>query len=220
MLNAIRILIVDDHQVIRRGVRTMLAEGGDEFALVGEAADGATATRLAGELHPDVILMDLRMPGMDGLEAIQQIHRQYPTIAILILTTYNEDELMIQGLQAGACGYFLKDVELDALLHAIRRAAQGEMVLPPEMKERLLAHAARGLEHTQDAPRQSVLTEREKEVLIGVAQGERTKEIARRLGLTPRTVETYLTTVYTKLGVDSRTAAVVAALERGILPPL
>jgi NarL family two-component system response regulator YdfI len=219
-MSAIRILIVDDHQVIRRGVRTMLAEGGDEFVLVGEAADGATAIRLAGALQPDVILMDLRMPGMDGLEAIQQIRQQCPTMAILILTTYNEDELMIQGLQAGACGYLLKDLDLDALLHAIRRAAQGETVLPSEVKERLLAHAARGLQHPQRAARQGMLTEREKEVLLGVAQGERTKEIARRLGLTPRTVETYLTTIYTKLGVDSRTAAVVVALERGILSPL
>lgn len=219
-MSVIRMLIVDDHQVIRRGVRTMLAEGGDEFALVGEAADGATAIRLAGELQPDVILMDLRMPGMDGLEAIQQIRQQWPALAILILTTYNEDELMIQGLQAGACGYLLKDVDLDALLHAIRRAAQGETVLPPDVKERLLAHAARGLQHPRGAARQGVLTEREKAVLLGVAQGERTKEIARRLGLTPRTVETYLTTIYTKLGVDSRTAAVVVALERGVLPPL
>jgi NarL family two-component system response regulator YdfI len=218
-MSAIRLLVVDDHQVIRRGVRTMLAEGGDEFVLVGEAADGAMAIRLAGELQPDVILMDLRMPGMDGLEAIRQICQQWPTIAILILTTYNEDELMIQGLQAGACGYLLKDVDLDALLHAIRQAAQGETVLPPEVKERLLAHAARGLERSQSMPRQGVLTKREQEVLLGVAQGERTKEIARRLGLTPRTVETYLTTIYTKLGVDSRTAAVVVALERGILPP-
>lgn len=219
-MSVIRMLIVDDHQVIRRGVRTMLAEGGDEFALVGEAADGATAIRLAGELQPDVILMDLCMPGMDGLEAIQQIRQQWPALAILILTTYNEDELMIQGLQAGACGYLLKDVDLDALLHAIRRAAQGETVLPPDVKERLLAHAARGLQHPRGAARQGVLTEREKAVLLGVAQGERTKEIARRLGLTPRTVETYLTTIYTKLGVDSRTAAVVVALERGVLPPL
>ncbi len=220
MKRAIRLIVVDDHQVIRRGVRTMLAEGGDEFALVGEAADGATAIRLAGTLQPDVILMDLRMPGMDGLEAIQQIRQQWPTIAILILTTYNEDELMIRGLQAGACGYLLKDLDLDALLQAIRQAAQGETVLPSDVKERLLAYAARGLERSQSLPRQGVLTEREKEVLMGVAQGERTKEIARRLGLTPRTVETYLTTIYTKLGVDSRTAAVVAALERGILPPI
>jgi NarL family two-component system response regulator YdfI len=219
-MSVIRILIVDDHQVIRRGVRTMLAEGGDEFALVGEAAAGATAIRLAGELQPNVVLMDLRMPGMAGMEAIQQIRQQWPTIAILILTTYNEDELMIQGLQAGACGYLLKDVDLDALLHAIRRAAQGETVLPPEVREHLLAHAARGLQQPPSLSRQGVLTEREKEVLLGVALGERTKEIARRLGLTPRTVETYLTTIYTKLGVDSRTAAVVVALERGILPPL
>src|SRR5579885_2458765 len=115
-MSAIRLLVVDDHQVIRRGVRTMLAEGGDEFVLVGEAADGAMAIRQAGEFQPDVSLMDLRMPGMDGLEAIQQIHQQWPSIAILILTTYNEDELMIRGLQAGACGYLLKDLDLDALL--------------------------------------------------------------------------------------------------------
>jgi NarL family two-component system response regulator YdfI len=219
-MSAIRILIVDDHQVIRRGIRTMLAEGGGEFDVVGEAADGATAIRLAADLQPDVILMDVRMPGIDGVEAIHEIHQQWPSIALIILTTYNEDELMIQGLQAGACGYLLKDIDLDTLLSSLRRAAQGEILLPSETKDRLLVYAARGLQPSASVPRQGTLTGREKDVLRGVVQGERTKEIARRLGLTPRTVETYLTSIYAKLGVDSRTTAVVAALERGIVSPL
>ncbi len=143
MSQPIRVVTVDDHKVIRTGVRTMLGEGGEELALVGEAPDGEAALKVISELQPDVVLMDLRMPGMDGIEAIEHIHQHWPQIAVVILTTYNEDALMIRGLQAGACGYVLKDADLEVLLDVIRAAARGERLVQPEVVERLLMHAAR-----------------------------------------------------------------------------
>src|SRR5712691_2782115 len=118
MRNHIRVVIADDHPVVRTGLRLMLSMH-EIFELVGEAIDGASAVRLAGELHPDVVLMDLRMPGMDGIAALEHIHREWPQVAVLILTTYNEDELMIRGLRAGARGYLLKDADVELLLQAV-----------------------------------------------------------------------------------------------------
>ena len=218
----IRVIIADDHLMVRTGLRVMLGTSA-EIDLVGEASDGAAAVHLAEEQQPQVVLMDLRMPGMDGIEAIRQIRGRWPSIAVIILTTYNEDELMIRGLQAGARGFLLKDVDLEVLLQAIRAAARNEILVPPVVMERLLARAAQA---TQSIPErvssrtriQPSLSEREVEVLSGVARGERSKEIAARLNITERTVSSYLTTIYSKLGVDSRASAVAVALERGILP--
>ena len=226
---SIRVVVVDDHNVIRIGLRTMLEEGGDEFCLVGEAADGATAIRVVSELQPDVVLMDLRMPGMDGLQAIEYIRQQWPQIAVIILTTYNEDALMIRGLQLGASGYLLKDTDLSVLLDAIRTAARGERVIQPDVMERLLSHAARATQISSSPSSTHMrekahgkgkinLTERELEVLAGVARGERSKETAARLGITERTIGAYMTNIFTKLNVDSRASAVAVALEKGLLP--
>jgi two-component system, NarL family, response regulator YdfI len=211
MKSAIRVVVADDHPVVREGLRMMLEEMAEGFALVGMAADGAAAIRLIEQQQPDVVLMDVRMPVVDGVEAIKQIQKQWPHIAILVLTTYNEDELMIRALQAGARGYLLKESDVDTLLQAIRAVAQGEMLVQPEVMKHLLARAASSVQ-------QESLTERELEVLIGVADGKPSKEIARQLGITERTIRAHLTSIYTKLNVDSRTAAVKVALERGILP--
>lgn len=219
----IRVLIVDDHLMVRMGLRMMLRMG-ERIEFVGEASDGNEAVHLAGELRPDVVLMDLRMPEMDGLEALAQIRQNWPEIAVLILTTYNEDELMIQGLQAGAAGYLLKDTTLETLLHAIEATARGEVLMQPEVMGRLLEQAARAT-RTPAVPSidnirrrgKADLTEREREVLAAVARGERNKEIAAHLGVSERTVWAYLTNIYTKLDVDSRTSAVTVAIERGLL---
>src|SRR6266702_1402920 len=170
----IRGVIADDHVIVREGVRLIL-ETGQDIELVGDATDGAMAVRLVGELQPDVGLMDLRMPGMDGLQAIEHIHAQWPQVAIVILTTYNEDALMLRGLQAGACGYLLKDTSRETLLDAIRTAARGETLLQPEIMSRLLAQTS-GVRQTPVPPRGNVarevtLTEREQEVLRGIARG-------------------------------------------------
>lgn len=216
MNDRIRVVIADDHPVVRTGLRLMLSMR-DTFELAGEAVDGASAARLVGELQPDVVLMDLRMPGIDGITALKQIRQEWPHVAVLILTTYNEDDLMIRGLRAGARGYLLKDADVEVLLQAIERVARGETLIQPEVMERVLLHAERAV--SASPPKQAVLTQRELDVLAGVARGERTKEIARRLGVSERTAWAYLTSIYNKLGVDSRASAVAIAMERGLLPP-
>jgi two-component system, NarL family, response regulator YdfI len=218
----IRVVIADDHPVVRKGLRMTLEEFGAEIELVGEAADGAAAVRLVEESQPDVVLLDIRMPGMDGLEALEQIRASSPQVAVVILTTYNEDAFLLRGLQAGACGYLLKDCPLETLLHTIRAAARGETLLQPEMITRLLkarSGSASSFPSTVRAAKMPRFTEREREILAAIARGERSKEIAAHLGLTRRTVETYLTNIYLKLEVDSRAAAVAVALEHGLLKP-
>ncbi len=213
MSDPIRVLIADDHLIVREGLRLIL-ETAEDMTLVGEAADGAEAVRLASQVQPDVVLMDLRMPGMDGLTAIERLRDTHPHIAVVILTTYNEDELMVRGLKAGARGYLLKDTDRETLFHAIRAAARGELLLKPEVVARVLAHTA----EPEPASHASLeLTDREREVLGAVAQGERSKEIAARLHITERTVKAHLTSIYNKLGVDSRAAAVAEAIQRGWL---
>lgn len=211
----IRVVIADDHMVVREGLRLIL-EGEEEFTLVGDAADGAAAVALVAELQPDVALIDLRMPGMGGLEAVARIHDAWPRVALVILTTYNDDDLMLQALQAGACGYLIKDTTRETLFQAIRAAARGETLLQPETMARLLARTA-----AAPAPVRGHgaldLTERELEVLEGVVRGERNKEIAARLGLSEPTVKTHLASIFGKLSVESRASAAVAAIERGLV---
>jgi len=214
MSDPIRILVADDHLIIRQGLRLILeTEAG--FELVGEAADGAEAVRLCAELHPAVVLMDLRMPGVDGLTAIERLQAEQPQIAVIILTTFNEDDLMLRGMQAGAKGYLLKDTDRETLFNSIRAAARGETLLKPEIMAWLLSKA--GAVNTP-ANARTDLTERELEVLKRVAQGERSKEIAVRLGISERTVKAHLASIYNKLGVDSRAAAIAIAAQKGLLP--
>lgn len=219
MPEKIRVIIADDHPVVRSGLRLMLSME-ERIKLIGEAADGVAAIHLVSSLQPDVVLMDLRMPAMDGLEAIEQIRAQWPHIAIIVLTTYDEDELMLRSMQAGVRGYLLKESGLETVLQAIESAARGEMLLQPETMQRVLDQAARRIVPVSPTPgnNEARLTEREQEVLAGIAAGERSKEVAARLGITRRTVESYLNSIYTKLNVDSRAAAVAIAIERGLLP--
>lgn len=214
-MNPIRVLITDDHLIVREGLRLIL-ETAEGIELVGEAADGVECLQLAAALQPDVILIDLRMPRMDGITAIEQLRRAHPAIATVILTTYNEDELMIRGLQAGARGYLLKDTSREQLLDSIYAAAKGETLLKPEFLARVLAlHASPP--PAAAPPSDSALTEREHEVLLAAARGERTKEIAYKLGISERTIKAHLASIYQKLGVDSRAAAVAVAAQRGLL---
>lgn len=213
----VRVLVVDDHLIVREGL-SLILETADGMELVGEAADGAAAVRLCRELAPDVVLMDLRMPGMDGLTAIGLIRQQMPGVAMIILTTYDEDDLMVRGLQAGARGFLLKDTDRATLLDAIRAAARGQTMLSPDVMQRVLAHTATAPSATAVGGPLD-LTERELEVLLAAAQGLRNKEIARDLSITERTVKAHLTSVYNKFGVDSRAAAIAVAAQRGLLPP-
>jgi NarL family two-component system response regulator YdfI len=213
----IRILIADDHLIVREGLRLIL-ETEPGFELVGEAVDGSDALRQASELQPDVVLMDLRMPKMDGLTALESLRVEQPQVAIVILTTYNEDELVRRGLRAGARGYLLKDTDRQSLFDTIRAAARGETLLKPDILSRLLTPTGSPTV-TKTAQEGLELTEREREVLQAVARGERSKEIAYHLRITERTVKAHLASIYNKLGVDSRAAAVTVAIQRGLLHP-
>ncbi|NOT04446.1 MAG: response regulator transcription factor [Anaerolineales bacterium] len=209
----IRILIADDHLIVRQGLRLIL-ETENGLELVGEASDGAEAIQRCAELKPDVVLMDLRMPGMDGLTAIEHLHVEQPQIAIVILTTFNEDDLMLRGLRAGAKGYLLKDTDRQTLFSAIRAAARGETLFQPEVLARLLSKVG---EKSFSSTATFNLTEREQEVLNAVALGERSKEIALKLKITERTVKAHLASIYNKLGVDSRAGAIAVASQNGLL---
>lgn len=218
MSESIRVLIVDDHFIIRQGLRLVLNTA-DDVELLGEAENGEEALQIAAEQHPQVILMDLRMPVMDGLTAIEQLRASHPDIAVIILTTYNEDEMMLRGLKLGARGYLLKDTDRGTLLDTIRAASRGESLFKPEILERAFAAEESNKPRiNRTAQGGSIeLTPRELEVLRAAATGERNKEIAYRLDISARTVKAHLTSVYNKLGVDSRGAAIAIAAQKGWL---
>jgi DNA-binding NarL/FixJ family response regulator len=207
----IRVLIADDHPVVRDGLRSIM-ETAPDITLIGEASDGVEAVRLASELSPDVVLMDLRMPGLGGIEAIEQIKARDSRVEIVILTTYDDDEFIVCGLRAGARGYLLKDTGRDALFKAVRAVHGGELALPQSVADRVVAHL--------EAPRAAQaedLSPRELEVLVLIAQGAGNKQIARRLRIAERTVKAYVTSVFNKLGVRTRAQAVAVALRWGLL---
>ncbi len=211
----IRVMITDDHLIVREGLRLIL-ETADGIELVGEAKDGAECLELVKKLNPQVILMDLQMPRMDGITAIEHLRKEYPEIAIVILTTYNEDDLMIRGLQSGARGYLLKDSNRENLIDTIQAAAKGETLLKPEILARVLSSKT-SVKKEVTSQTESVLTERELEVLQLASLGERNKEIAFKLGITERTVKAHLQSIYQKFGVDSRAAAVAIAAQKNLL---
>jgi DNA-binding NarL/FixJ family response regulator len=206
----IRVLVVDDHPVVRAGLCGMLAVA-DDLQVVGEAANGRDAVAEAERLQPDVILMDLRLPEMDGADATARIHAAHPAIRILVVTTYDTDRDILRAVEAGAAGYLLKDTPMADLAEAVRRAARGETVLAPPAVTALLARAR--------VPGPTGLTGREVEVLAEVARGLTNDEIGRRLFIGAATVKTHLLHVFAKLGVDDRTAAVTVAMAQGILEP-
>jgi len=212
-MTPIRILITDDHLIVREGLRLIL-ETADGYEIIGEASDGAECLRLVPELNPDVILMDLQMPGMDGITTIGHLRRDHPEIAIVILTTFNEDEMMLRGLQAGARGYLLKDTDRQSLLDTITAASRGETLLKPEILSRVMALQQKP--NVSSSSDDSPLTDRELEVLQAASLGERNKEIAYKLGISERTVKAHLTSIYQKLGVDSRAAAVAIATKKDL----
>jgi DNA-binding NarL/FixJ family response regulator len=206
----ITLLIADDHPVVRDGLSGMFARD-PGFEVLGEAGDGAEAIRLAQALTPDVILMDLRMPGMDGLTAITELARQGITARVLVLTTYDTDSYVLPAIEAGATGYLLKDAPRAELLRAVRAAAQGQAVLSPSVATRLMSRVRE--------PETKPLSRRELEILRLVAAGTTNRDAAAKLLISEATVKTHLLNIYAKLGVSDRAAAVAEAFNRGLLTP-
>jgi DNA-binding NarL/FixJ family response regulator len=208
----IRVLVVDDHPVVRSGLIGMLAVT-DDIAVVGEAGDGAEALALVESTRPDVVLMDLRMPGRDGVWSTGRIVAGYPSTRVLVLTTYDTDTDILHAVEAGAAGYLLKDTPHAELLEGIRSAARGETVLAPPVAARLMSR----LRTPAPAPAAQP-SPRELEVLAAVARGLSNAEIGRALFIGEATVKTHLQRLFAKLDVDDRTRAVTVAMERGLLP--
>ncbi|MFE2039245.1 response regulator [Streptomyces scopuliridis] len=208
---AIRVLLVDDHQVVRRGLRTFL-EIQDDIEVVGEASDGAEGIARAEELRPDVVLMDIKMPGTDGIEALRKLRELDNPARVLIVTSFTEQRTVVPALRAGASGYVYKDVDPEALAGAIRSVHAGHVLLQPEVAGALLA---------QDEPgsgqgRGTSLTEREREVLSLIADGRSNREIARALVLSEKTVKTHVSNILMKLDLADRTQAALWAVRHGV----
>lgn len=204
----VRVMIVDDHEIVREGLETLLSEE-EDMQIVAQAANGEDAVAYAAAHQPDVILMDLVMPEMDGVEAIKRIRASSPESKIIVLTSFGDDQRVYAAIQAGALSYLLKDVLKPDLLRAIRAAAQGKPTLHPEAQHALIRHAA-------EEPQHARLTERERSVLHLIVQGLSNKEIAVALQLTEGTVKGYVSTILDKLGVGDRTQAAVYALKHGL----
>jgi DNA-binding NarL/FixJ family response regulator len=214
-----RVVVVDDQEVVRAAFGALLATQPD-FTVVGTAADGAQAVRVCAEQHPDVVLMDVRMPVMDGIEATRRIVASEPRPHVLVLTTFDLDEHVYDALEAGASGFLLKDVTAERLFDAVRVIAAGDALLAPGVTRRLVAEFARlRTGPTKPSTTLAVLTPREREVLLLVAEGLSNPEIATRLVVGEETVKTHVSRVLTKLGLRDRTQAVVLAYESGLVVP-
>lgn len=211
---AVQVLVVDDHRVVRAGLVALLKQS-PSLDVVGEAGNGEEAVRLAGELQPDVVLMDMQMPVMTGVEATQRIKAQWPVIQVLVLTTYDDDELIWGGLQAGAKGYLLKDAPPEELLQGIKAVAAGQSLLPPQIAAKLMQVISQGGPAKGEPADQ--LTERELEIVQLMARGAANKEIAAALFISENTVKTHISNLFQKLDVRDRTEAVTRALSRGLI---
>ncbi|MCE7082260.1 response regulator transcription factor [Streptomyces sp. ST2-7A] len=205
-----RVLLVDDHRVVRRGLRTFL-EIQEDIEVVGEAADGAEAVERARELSPDVVLLDLKMPGTDGLEALRSLGGSGPGTRVLVITSFTERRTVVPALRAGANGYLHKDIDPDALAAAIRSVHAGHVLLEPEIARALLSNDTDGR-----SGRSGTLTEREREVLALIARGRANREIARALVLSEKTVKTHVSNILMKLELADRTQAALWAVRNGL----
>jgi DNA-binding NarL/FixJ family response regulator len=218
MMEPIRILLVDDQKLMREGLRVLL-EVEPDLAVVDEAGDGETALAAYADHEPDVVLMDIRMPGVDGVEATRRLRERWPDARVIILTTFDDDEYVFEGLRAGALGYLLKDVSGHELAEAVRTVAGGGVLIEPSVARKVVAEFARLAPPARppDAGLAEPLSEREKEILRLVARGLSNREIALRLSLAEGTVKNYVTNILQKLGVRDRTQAALRGRELGLL---
>ncbi|MBA9006361.1 MULTISPECIES: response regulator [Thermomonospora] len=216
----IEVLLADDQRLVRAGFRSIL-EDEDDITVVGEAADGEQAVAACRELRPDVVLMDIRMPGVDGLAAARRIAAdpRLADVRVVILTTFDLDDYVYGALRAGAAGFLVKDTEPEELIHAVRVAARGDALISPSVTRRLIAEFAARVRAPRPDPRLNALTEREREVMRLVAAGLSNDEIAARLVLSPATAKTHVSRIMTKLAVRDRSQLVVLAYESGLVSP-
>jgi len=215
-LGKIRVLIADDHTVVREGTRKVL-EQEEDLVVVAEASDGEEAIRLAGQFKPDVAIIDINMPKLDGIEATIEIKNLYPSVAVLILSAYDDDQFVFRLLEVGAAGYLLKSIRSQELVDAVRAVNAGDSVLHPAIARKVLKRFRPSPEEPAKDKTYEALTEREKQVLILATQGLSNQEIANKLYLSLRTVQTHLGNIFNKLQVSSRTEAVVHALKQGLI---
>lgn len=215
-MDKMRILLAEDHKVVREGTRRLL-ESQSDFEVVGEASDGVEAIELAKKLKPEIIIMDVSMPRLNGIEATKQIKALYPNMAVLVLTGYDDDEYVFALLEAGAAGYLLKESSGEELIDAIRQVMTGEPVLHPKIMKKVLNRLRTPAEEAAMQASSEVLSDREMEVLRLAAKGMSNMEIADSLTLSVRTVQTHLRSIFNKLGVGSRSEAIVYGLKKGWL---
>jgi DNA-binding NarL/FixJ family response regulator len=213
----VRVLVCDDQTVVREGLAAILSTD-PEIQVVGLACNGQEALALVAEMEPDVVLMDLKMPVLNGVQATQRLQQSHPCVNVLVLTTYADDQWVLDAVRAGAAGYLLKDTRRDQLVSAIKGTAEGQSYLDPAIAGKVMQQAATSPEHTRRRePLAEALTEREQEVLALLVQGHSNPEIARRLHLAAGTVRNYVSVIFQKLGVSDRTQAAVAAVQRGLV---
>jgi len=210
----INVMLVDDQNLVRKGVRSLL-ELSEEIEVIAEASDGAEAIRMIPEVHPDVVLLDMRMPGLSGLDVLRELSKAGTLPATIILTTFDDDELVLAGIQSGARGYLLKDVALADLVSAIKTVAEGGSIVKPAVTQRLLKGLANLQNDFSSLDQPDPLTERETEILRLMAGGYSNKEIANSLGVAEGTVKNHVSNILSKMGVRDRTRAVLKAFELG-----
>jgi two-component system, NarL family, response regulator DegU len=212
---SVRLLLADDHRMLRESLRRAMEEHG--FEVVGEAPDGAEAVRLAGELKPDVILMDVTMPVLDGVEATRQVRDRVPGTQVVILTMHADREVLVDAIRAGAAGYLVKDCSTEEVVDTVRKAASGETALSPELAASMLGEVRDLVQREHESDAEPVISKREEEVLQLVADGLSTTEVAAKLYISVKTVKNHLASIYQKLDTRDRTQAVLQAVRMGIV---